>query len=222
MSPLDCRDITERKIREAWKAGHFDDLPGRGRPLDLRENPFVKPEWRLAHRIIANAGFTPDWIELNKTIRAEAAQCRKLLEDQLLWANKALSSPDDRQEIDVELDDVYHWTIDSYTQRATRLNEKIEIFNLMVPLMRLQKHKVLIGEELREFRERWLQKTQRPNKGFLIPSTSPKTRERIEGKREGSITGTTTPQNEEPRNAQSGSCGRERRSSTASGAEESS
>lgn len=176
MSPIDCRDIIERRIQKAQKAGHFDDLPGRGRPLDLRENPFVKPECRLAHRILTNAGFTLDWIELDKTIRAEAAQCRKLLEDQLLWASKALSSTDDRQEIDVELDDVYRWTIDSYTQRAIELNEKIEIFNLTVPLMRLQRHKVLVGEELRKFRERWLQKTKRPNKGSLTSSTSPRTR----------------------------------------------
>jgi DnaJ family protein C protein 28 len=162
MSPIDWRDIVERRIQEAEKRGQFDDLPGRGRPLDLRENPFAKPEWRLAHRMLKHAGFALDWIELHKTIRLELAQCQKLLEDQLLWADKVLASTDDREEIDAQLDDIYRWTVASYTERAKKLNQKMELFNLMVPLMHLQKHKVPIVEELRKFRKSWLERTQGP------------------------------------------------------------
>ena len=35
--------LVERKIREARKRGMFDELPGKGRPLDLKENPFLNP-----------------------------------------------------------------------------------------------------------------------------------------------------------------------------------
>ena len=153
MSPIDWQDIVERRIQEAQKEGQFDNLPGRGRPLDLGENPFVKREWRLAHRILRDAGFTLDWIELDRTIRAEAAQCQKLLEDQLLWASKVSSSTGDKNEIGSKLDDTYRWTVASYTERAKKLNEKIELFNLMVPLMHLQRHKVPAAEELRRFQE---------------------------------------------------------------------
>lgn len=162
MSPIDWRDIVERRMQEADKGGQFDDLPGTGRPLDLRENPFAKPEWRLAHRMLKDAGFALDWIELHKTIRLELAQCQKLLEDQLLWADKVLASTDDREEIDAQLDDIYRWTVASYTERAKKLNQKMELFNLMVPLMHLQKHQVPIVEDLRKFRKSWLERTQGP------------------------------------------------------------
>src|SRR5690606_37251344 len=38
------RRRAEERILEAMAQGAFDNLPGKGRPLDLRENPFVPPE----------------------------------------------------------------------------------------------------------------------------------------------------------------------------------
>ena len=51
--------IAERKIADAVENGDFDDLPGRGRPLDLEEDPLVPAELRMAYRILKNAGFAP-------------------------------------------------------------------------------------------------------------------------------------------------------------------
>jgi DnaJ family protein C protein 28 len=48
--------------------GEFDDLPGKGQPVDTSENPFEDPELRLAHRMLRNAGFAPAWIEERKDI----------------------------------------------------------------------------------------------------------------------------------------------------------
>ena len=60
--------IAERKIREAMEEGAFDQLEGEGRPLDLDENPFEDPSLRMAHRILRNNGFAPEWIEEWKDI----------------------------------------------------------------------------------------------------------------------------------------------------------
>jgi hypothetical protein len=57
------RSIAERKIREAMEEGSFDDLAGKGRPLDLEEDPYVDPSLRMAHRLLRNNGFAPAWIE---------------------------------------------------------------------------------------------------------------------------------------------------------------
>lgn len=45
-------NIAERKIREAMAEGAFDNLKGKGHPLDLEENPFEDPSLRacLARR----------------------------------------------------------------------------------------------------------------------------------------------------------------------------
>ncbi|TKJ31829.1 MAG: hypothetical protein CEE40_00440 [Chloroflexi bacterium B3_Chlor] len=161
-SQIKCLDVAERRIQEAQEHGLFDDLPGKGKPLHLSEYPFVKPGWRLAHGILKNAGFTLYWIELDRTIRTELAQCLELLEDQLAWANEVLSSRKPGHWIEVELDDVYRWTKARFSERAERLNKKIELFNLIVPLINLQQHKIQIAEELSRFQASWPQRGKVP------------------------------------------------------------
>ena len=61
----------EEQIRRAQEGGQFDDLPGKGKPLRLDENPHEDPEWRLAHQILRNGGFSLPWIEMWREIEAE-------------------------------------------------------------------------------------------------------------------------------------------------------
>jgi hypothetical protein len=67
--------IIEAKIAEAQRAGAFDNLPGRGRPLDLDDDRLIPEDIRMAYRILKNAGFVPVEIEARK----EAADLRKLI-----------------------------------------------------------------------------------------------------------------------------------------------
>ncbi len=55
--------IAERKIAEAVERGDFDDLPGRGRPLAIEEDPLVPEDLRMAYRILKNAGYVPAELE---------------------------------------------------------------------------------------------------------------------------------------------------------------
>lgn len=67
MDPLTA--IAERRIQEAIERGEFDDLPGKGKPLDLGEDDRAVPaELRMAYRILKNAGLLPPDIELHKEI----------------------------------------------------------------------------------------------------------------------------------------------------------
>ena len=59
--------------------GEFDDLSGKGEPIDLAENPFEDPDWRMAHRMLRNAGFAPAWIEERKDIESEIEAARTTL-----------------------------------------------------------------------------------------------------------------------------------------------
>ena len=73
----DWADLADRKIKEAQAAGHFDDLPGLGKPLQLYDNP-LEGEWALAHRILRNANISPPWIELQQQVqrRSDALRAR--------------------------------------------------------------------------------------------------------------------------------------------------
>jgi hypothetical protein len=58
-------------IREAQQRGDFDDLPGKGKPLHLDDrDPLVGMEADV-YKVLKNAGFTPEWVELRKQIIAE-------------------------------------------------------------------------------------------------------------------------------------------------------
>lgn len=56
--------------------GAFDHLECAGKPLDLSENPFEDPSDRMAHRLLRNNGFSPEWIEEAKEIEAESRRLR--------------------------------------------------------------------------------------------------------------------------------------------------
>jgi hypothetical protein len=60
--------IAERKIREAMERGEFDGLPGKGKPLDLSDEPLVPEELRVAYKVLRNAGYLPPELELHNEI----------------------------------------------------------------------------------------------------------------------------------------------------------
>ena len=60
----------EALIKEAQARGEFDNLPGKGKPLDLTEY-FNSPEdVRVAQALLKNAGMVPVEIELLQEIAA--------------------------------------------------------------------------------------------------------------------------------------------------------
>jgi hypothetical protein len=60
--------IAERKIREAQEKGEFDNLPGKGKPLQLEDDSQIPEELRLAYKILKNADCLPPELELRKDI----------------------------------------------------------------------------------------------------------------------------------------------------------
>ena len=57
----------DEQIRQAIARGDFDNLPGKGKPLDLSENPHEDPGWRMAYRILKENGYTLPWIETRRS-----------------------------------------------------------------------------------------------------------------------------------------------------------
>ncbi|MGH7828686.1 MAG: DUF1992 domain-containing protein [Candidatus Binatia bacterium] len=60
--------IVEERISEAQKAGAFDDLPGKGRPLHFQDQSWVPDDLRMAYHILKNAHILPPEAELRKEI----------------------------------------------------------------------------------------------------------------------------------------------------------
>ena len=64
--------IVEEKIKEAQERGEFDDLPGKGEPLDLEDESRIPEELRLSHKVLKNANCLPPELELRNEIRQMA------------------------------------------------------------------------------------------------------------------------------------------------------
>lgn len=60
--------IVERKVQEAMPDGAFDNLEGRGKPLDLEEDTSVPEDLRMTYKILKNAGFVPPELAWRKEI----------------------------------------------------------------------------------------------------------------------------------------------------------
>jgi hypothetical protein len=60
--------IAEERIQEAQREGLFDNLPGKGKPLNLDEDSAVPEDLRLSFKILKNANCLPIEMELRKEI----------------------------------------------------------------------------------------------------------------------------------------------------------
>ncbi|MEZ5557611.1 MAG: DUF1992 domain-containing protein [Pseudomonadales bacterium] len=61
-------DIIGGWVRNAEKSGEVRRLPGYGKPLDLEDDSQVPSKYRMAYRILRNAGYTPPEVEMIREI----------------------------------------------------------------------------------------------------------------------------------------------------------
>lgn len=116
--------LAEKRLREAIENGEFDDLPGKGEPIDLRENPFEDPDLRTVHRLLRNAGFAPAWIEERKDIDAELAAVQTKLTR--AWA---LFGPGGKAPSEAE----WERSAKEFREQVMELQQRIRIYNLKAP-----------------------------------------------------------------------------------------
>ena len=70
-----------KQIQEAMERGDFKDLPGKGKPQQRDDNPYIPPAVRTVNQMLKDKGFAPRWIEVDKEIRAETDQAQRLIEN---------------------------------------------------------------------------------------------------------------------------------------------
>ncbi|MCR2822088.1 DnaJ family domain-containing protein [Lederbergia panacisoli] len=60
--------LSEERIRKAYEEGEFDNLPGAGKPLPKDTLEGIPDELKMAYRIMKNAGYSPDEMDVKKEI----------------------------------------------------------------------------------------------------------------------------------------------------------
>ncbi len=132
----------DEQIEEAMERGEFKDLPGKGRPIKLDTNPFLTPQVRMANRLLKENGFAPRWIELEKEIKKEKAQLKKLLIN-LKARRERLAAliqryPHRREVVSRSFEYERARSIAQYREKLENLNRKIQRVNLLMPTQNRQ------------------------------------------------------------------------------------
>ena len=135
--------LIDRKIREAMAEGEFDDLSGKGEPIDLTENPFENPDWRMAHRMLRQAGFAPAWIEERKDIESEIAVARSTLARiWRVWQNARHTDNSHSAEA--------RWrkAREDFKLKCAELNRRIQTWNLKTPAIGFHRNVIDFDREI--------------------------------------------------------------------------
>ena len=60
--------LAENRILQAIEAGEFDNLQGKGQPLNLEDDSHIPPELRMAYKILKNADCLPPELVLRQEV----------------------------------------------------------------------------------------------------------------------------------------------------------
>ncbi|KAK9062855.1 hypothetical protein SSX86_020045 [Deinandra increscens subsp. villosa] len=122
-SETDIINVVEQRIWHSMEEGHFENLPGKGKPLNLNTNPHADPAEDTLYRILSRNNCAPEWVELNKGIRSDVAEWRLILKK--AWDHK-------------ENENMTKWNecSDSLKVQLSSINNKVFRYNLIVPFGR--------------------------------------------------------------------------------------
>ncbi len=119
------RWVAENRIREAQATGAFEGLRGEGQPLRIEDDSQTALEWRLAYRMLRNAGLAPAWLELDQQIREDAERARRELAAEARRGGEQGTEMERAREV--------------FRSRLEVLNRQIDELNLKVPSPRWQR-----------------------------------------------------------------------------------
>lgn len=89
-TPKRWQSAIEKAIEEALGDGRAGDLPGAGKPLNLKRDPYTPAEMQMAYDIMQGNGIAPDWMverqqldEAEQKLRNRLAAARSF--DDVRW-----------------------------------------------------------------------------------------------------------------------------------------
>lgn len=139
----------EELIRAAMREGKFENLPGKGKPLKLEDNPHANPDWRLAHHILREGGFTLPWIEKRHEIEVDLAQARADLLRAWNWHEDPFPQDLPRDQVEKTWCDAR----ETFRGQVQTLNKRIADYNLEAPSDQFQMRSLNYEREITSLTE---------------------------------------------------------------------
>jgi DnaJ family protein C protein 28 len=139
----------EEHLKKAIEDGKFDDLPGKGKPLRMDENPHEDEQWRLAFHILSEGGFSLPWIEAIKEIGQEIERARADLQRSWNWRAYALEQKQPYPRVQAE----WQRAVEAFRDKVKQLNKRIRDYNLQTPTSRFQRPLLNVETEIKKLTE---------------------------------------------------------------------
>jgi hypothetical protein len=140
-------DVVSQRIEEAIRRGHFDNLPGRGKPLEVRRDPFVPEDQQMAHTLLRNNNLVPAWIGERKSVFAAIERLRAKLAASAAYARQELANTRDETGRGRMTQAWTRWKAEWQAEVAA-LNKRIIALNLQQPADHLEVYQLRLEEEL--------------------------------------------------------------------------
>ncbi|XP_078088151.1 dnaJ homolog subfamily C member 28 [Mustelus asterias] len=122
--------LVEDLIQESMAKGEFDNLSGKGKPLQkFSQYPYIDPMTHNLNRILIENGYQPQWIVQQKEIK----QTKEKLQNDMVAYRKKLGES-------LTLHSQKQWNLkcEQFRDEIKQLNKTVDHFNLIVPLLNRQ------------------------------------------------------------------------------------
>ena len=145
---VDCGNAgTAEEVRGDRIAGEFDNLPGKGKPLNPDPDPFTPADMKMANSLLRNNELVPAWISDRIAVLDAIERFRTKLETTATAYQRAFESVELPQHRE-DLVRGYNAQVDSWRQEITDLNRRIQTQNLRQPVTFLEIFKLQLEHEL--------------------------------------------------------------------------
>lgn len=140
--------LVEERLQKAFAEGKFANLPGKGKPLDLEEDPLADPADWMARHILRNSGMNLPWVEERRRIEELYAKAAADLARSwsIYRAGESAENPSSAAE------SRWRKALARYRERVSALNRRIRTYNLSVPHVRLQRCLIAAEREISRLR----------------------------------------------------------------------
>ncbi|XP_008924466.3 dnaJ homolog subfamily C member 28 [Manacus vitellinus] len=122
--------LVEDLIQESMAKGDFDNLRGKGKPLQkFSDCPHIDPMTHNLNRILIDNGYQPEWILLQKEIRETIEGLRKSVVASRRKLGEPMTPLEQKQ-----------WSriCEQFVEDIRKLNKRVDNFNLVVPILSRQ------------------------------------------------------------------------------------
>lgn len=140
-------DVVGQRIEEAMRNGAFDNLPGHGKPLKFKNNPFVPEDQQLAFDLLQNNDLAPGWISDRAAVLRQIEQLRANLGHAVRQQQRHQQSATDAAS-QARLTQTWQTELRHWANEIALLNRRINTLNLQQPLAQLEVFKLRLEDEL--------------------------------------------------------------------------